>query len=78
MKIISVKLPDQYVEALDRLVKSGKYINRSDAIRAGIRLLLESENWGTNTSIQSKNVYKKVINVKIGDDRNVGWDKSAY
>lgn len=40
LRIISVKIPNEYVEALDRLVKHGFYGNRSEAIREAIRDLL--------------------------------------
>jgi len=40
MKNIPVKLEDKLVDALDRLVDTGLYLNRSEAIRAGIRQLV--------------------------------------
>jgi Arc/MetJ-type ribon-helix-helix transcriptional regulator len=41
--VISVKLPEDMVMALEELVSIGKYKNRSHAIRAAIRLLLTKE-----------------------------------
>jgi len=41
--IVSVKIPEDMVMALEDLVSAGKYKNRSHAIRAAIRLLLAKE-----------------------------------
>ncbi|MHA1713697.1 MAG: ribbon-helix-helix domain-containing protein [Candidatus Ranarchaeia archaeon] len=43
MKLITCKLPAAYVEALDELVRQGRYANRSEAIRMAIRDMLKSE-----------------------------------
>ncbi|MHA1595663.1 MAG: ribbon-helix-helix domain-containing protein [Candidatus Baldrarchaeia archaeon] len=55
MKLISVKIPDAYLEGLEILVKVKKlYPNRSEAIRVAIRDLLRRELWkdeGRNVSI---------------------------
>ncbi|HDI86598.1 MAG: CopG family transcriptional regulator [Thermoproteota archaeon] len=40
MTVISLKVPVSMAEELDRLVKEGVYMNRSEAIREAIRLLL--------------------------------------
>lgn len=40
MKLITVKMPDLYVELLDELVKEGFYTSRSDAIRQAVIALL--------------------------------------
>jgi len=42
-KIVTVKLPEELLEMLDELVRSGKYSSRNEAIRAAIRLLLQHE-----------------------------------
>ncbi|BEP17048.1 hypothetical protein PYJP_04000 [Pyrofollis japonicus] len=36
-----VKIPEMFLEGLDELVSAGVYRNRSEAVRAAIRLLLE-------------------------------------
>lgn len=41
MKIITVKLPEQFLEAMDELVNTGRYETRSEVIRAAIGTLLE-------------------------------------
>ncbi|MEM0340723.1 MAG: ribbon-helix-helix domain-containing protein [Acidilobaceae archaeon] len=45
MRLITVKVPEVYVKGIDDLVKSGRYSNRSEAIRAAIRELLKRELW---------------------------------
>jgi Arc/MetJ-type ribon-helix-helix transcriptional regulator len=45
MNLISVKVPDQFVEGLDDLVRNGVYPSRSEAIRVAIRDLLRRELW---------------------------------
>jgi Predicted transcriptional regulators containing the CopG/Arc/MetJ DNA-binding domain len=45
MKIISVKLPESYVEGIDELVKMGRFRSRSEAIRFAVRELLRRELW---------------------------------
>lgn len=43
MKIISLKVPERYIEYLDKLVETGKYSSRSEAIRAAIFELIRKE-----------------------------------
>ncbi|MBY9005162.1 MAG: type II toxin-antitoxin system ParD family antitoxin [Candidatus Lokiarchaeota archaeon] len=43
MKLISVNLPESYLEVLEILVAEGKFPNRSEAIRVGIRDLIKTE-----------------------------------
>ncbi|ABO07963.1 transcriptional regulator, CopG family [Pyrobaculum calidifontis JCM 11548] len=40
MVLISFHVPQSYVEMLDELVKSGVFPNRSEAVRAALRELL--------------------------------------
>ena len=37
MRLITVKIPEVFVEGIDDLVKVGKYASRSEAIRVAIR-----------------------------------------
>ena len=48
MKIITVHLPDSFIEGLDELVRRQIYPNRSEAIRYSIRDLLKDELWSIN------------------------------
>jgi Arc/MetJ-type ribon-helix-helix transcriptional regulator len=43
MKLISLNLPETYLEALEVLVAEGRFPNRSEAIRVGIRDLIKTE-----------------------------------
>lgn len=45
MQLITVKMSDIYVSALDKLVDLGMYPSRSEAIRVAIRDLLMKELW---------------------------------
>ena len=42
---ISLLLPDEYIEALDKLVEEGYYPNRNEAIRLAIRDLFKGKNY---------------------------------
>ncbi|MBS7640823.1 MAG: ribbon-helix-helix domain-containing protein [Candidatus Bathyarchaeia archaeon] len=46
MKLITIYLPEPYLEALDELVNRKLYPHRAEAIRAAIRDLIEVELWG--------------------------------
>jgi len=45
LRIVTVKLPEIYLEGIDELVKMGKYTSRSEVIREAIRDLLRRELW---------------------------------
>jgi antitoxin ParD1/3/4 len=45
MKVVTVHLPEAYVEAIDELVKRGLYPNRAEAIRMAVRDLIRREGW---------------------------------
>jgi antitoxin ParD1/3/4 len=45
MKVVTVHLPEAYVEAIDELVKRKVYANRAEAIRMAVRDLLRREGW---------------------------------
>ena len=70
MKLVTVKMPEAYVEGIDELVKMGRYSSRSEVIRVAIRDLLRRELWLANEleletsymrSLRKKNV--KGINI---------------
>ncbi|MEB3807092.1 MAG: ribbon-helix-helix domain-containing protein [Desulfurococcales archaeon] len=46
MRLITVKMPEIYVNGIDELVKAGRYSSRSEAIRIAVRELLKRELWG--------------------------------
>lgn len=46
MRLVTVKMPETYLEGLDELVRMGRYSSRSEAIRIAVRELLKKELWG--------------------------------
>ena len=45
MKMITLYLPEPYIEALNQLVNEKFYPNRAEAIRVAIRDLISDEVW---------------------------------
>jgi len=45
VKLVTVLLPEAYLEGLDELVRANMYPSRSAAIRAAVRDLLKRELW---------------------------------
>lgn len=45
MRLLTVHVPDGFLEGLDKLVRQKKYANRSEIIRIAIRDLLRDELW---------------------------------
>ncbi|TFF99177.1 MAG: CopG family transcriptional regulator [Promethearchaeota archaeon] len=43
MKLISVNIPETYLEILEIMVADNKFPNRSEAIRIGVRDLIKNE-----------------------------------
>jgi Arc/MetJ-type ribon-helix-helix transcriptional regulator len=54
MKLITLYLPEPYIQALDQLVNGKYYPNRAEAIRVAIRDLLAMEAWGNRNVRKSK------------------------
>ncbi|TRO53036.1 ribbon-helix-helix protein, CopG family [Candidatus Bathyarchaeota archaeon] len=50
MKLITLHLPEPYIQALDNLVDEKYYPNRAEAIRTAVRDLLAIEAWGRGRS----------------------------
>jgi len=46
MKLVTVLLPEAYLEGLDELVRASMYPSRSAAIRSAVRDMLKRELWG--------------------------------
>ncbi len=46
MRVVTICMPESYVEGVDKLIKRGMYPNRSEVIRIAIRDLLVEELWG--------------------------------
>jgi len=49
MKMITLYLPEPYIEALNQLVSEKFYPNRAEAIRVAIRDLINDEVWRRKT-----------------------------
>jgi Arc/MetJ-type ribon-helix-helix transcriptional regulator len=45
VKLVTVLLPEAYLEGLDELVRGNMYPRRSSAIRSAVRDLLKKELW---------------------------------
>ena len=45
VKLVTVLLPEAYLEGLDELVRANMYPSRSSAIRASVRDMLKKELW---------------------------------
>jgi len=45
MKIVTVKLPEKLLEALDELVVTGRFSSRSEVIRAALSEFISKELW---------------------------------
>ena len=45
LKLVSVHLPEKYIELLEQLVEMGLYPSRSEAIRVAVRDLIRRELW---------------------------------
>jgi Arc/MetJ-type ribon-helix-helix transcriptional regulator len=55
VRIITVKIPESYLEGLEELVNTGRYTSRSEAIRAAIRELLRKELWDVHYERKQEN-----------------------
>jgi Arc/MetJ-type ribon-helix-helix transcriptional regulator len=45
LKLVTVLLPEAYLEGLDELVRANMYPSRSSVIRSSVRDLLKKELW---------------------------------
>jgi antitoxin ParD1/3/4 len=43
MERVTLRIPEQQIEAVEGMVETGKYPNRSEAIRAAVRELIEEQ-----------------------------------
>jgi len=47
MRIVSVKIPKYYIEAMDELISRGRYASRSEIIRTALREFFKRELWSS-------------------------------
>ena len=66
IKLISVNLPEAYIKVLESLVAEGKFPNRSEAIRVGIRDLIKTE-YLIEESVK-KNISSQIIKPQIKNE----------
>ena len=48
MRLLTVHVPEGFLEGLEELIKQKKYPNKSEIIRVAIRDLLRDELWSQN------------------------------
>jgi antitoxin ParD1/3/4 len=51
LKLVTIHLPEAFIEGIEELVKSRIYPNRSEAIRIAVRDLLKNELWERPTAV---------------------------
>ena len=62
MKMITVYIPEAYLESLDLLVIEERFPNRSEAIRTAIRDLIRDEMLLKDlTKLKKKEISKKIV-----------------
>ena len=66
IKLISVNLPEAYIKVLELLVAEGKFPNRSEAIRVGIRDLIKTE-YLIEESVQ-KNIRPQIVKSHVENE----------
>ena len=54
MKLISIKVPNAYIDGLNELVKMGIYPSRSEAVRVAVRDMLKKEVWNRQEGAAKK------------------------
>jgi antitoxin ParD1/3/4 len=53
LRLVTVKVPELYLEGIDELVKDGRYSSRSEVIRTAIRDLLRRELWSPSPAMKA-------------------------
>ncbi|MCS7368433.1 MAG: ribbon-helix-helix domain-containing protein [archaeon GBS-70-058] len=57
MKVISIRLPEEYVRIMDEIIRLGIYPSRSEFVRAAIREHLKRE---IDSSIKVRGIVKEI------------------
>ena len=50
MERVTLRIPKQQIEAVEQMVDSGQYPNRSEAIRAAVREMIDEQEAGRESS----------------------------
>jgi len=71
MRIVSVKLPESYLEIIDMLVEVGRYTCRNEFIRTAVRKLIDEElakeHLLPNSGWRGRRRGKRAVEVKVID-----------
>ena len=54
LRLVTVKVPELYLESIDELVRDGRYSSRSEVIRTAIRDLLRRELWTPQEGVERR------------------------
>ena len=65
MKVVTICLPESYVDGLDELIGQSRYPNRSEVIRIAIRDLLVDELWGGQKQTKSMPLIAQLEDLKL-------------
>jgi Arc/MetJ-type ribon-helix-helix transcriptional regulator len=64
---VSVKIPESYLEIIDRLVEVGRYTCRSEFIRTAVRRLIDEELAKERLNSGWRGHRKRAVEVKVID-----------
>ena len=67
MRVVTICLPETYVEGVDELIGQKKYPNRSEVIRIAIRDLLVDELWGERKPTSSLPLIAQIQKMAMTD-----------
>ncbi|WP_122089692.1 ribbon-helix-helix domain-containing protein [Halalkalicoccus subterraneus] len=59
MERVTLRIPEQQIEEVERMVETGQFPNRSEAIRAAVREMLDERGVGQDTQ-QTERTWAKV------------------
>jgi Arc/MetJ-type ribon-helix-helix transcriptional regulator len=60
MERVTLRIPKQQIEEVERMVETGEFPNRSEAIRAAVRDMLNEHEEGTTEQTSNKRSWAKV------------------
>lgn len=65
MRLITLYMPEPYIQSLDQLVNEKYYPNRAEAIRVAVRDLLSSELWSRFENSEQNPLAKQLPNCEL-------------
>ncbi|WP_246986720.1 ribbon-helix-helix domain-containing protein [Halorientalis marina] len=60
MERVTLRIPKQQIEEVEQMVETGEYPNRSEAIRAAVRNMLNEHEGNSESSDKRKRSWAKV------------------